>query len=182
MLVNSVSLSLHITGDGTYAFSRAGLPAVQLVMDTYQNPIFTTNATTSGVTGTATIYSTRAFGMPAPSGSVDSSSSNPISVDFSSLRLAVNITSPFTQSFDAPVWPSTTPNSTSTYNAGTNAYTLTWSNNFSVTSSTGVPVSGTMNVTLGGTLTPVPVPASLWLFGSGLVGLAGIARRRKSAA
>ncbi len=31
------------------------------------------------------------------------------------------------------------------------------------------------------TTSPVPVPAAVWLFGSGLVGLAGIARRRKSA-
>jgi hypothetical protein len=29
-------------------------------------------------------------------------------------------------------------------------------------------------------LTPVPVPAALWLFGSGLIGLAGVARRKKS--
>jgi hypothetical protein len=28
-------------------------------------------------------------------------------------------------------------------------------------------------------LTPVPVPAALWLFGSGLIGLAGLARRKK---
>ena len=27
----------------------------------------------------------------------------------------------------------------------------------------------------------VPVPAAVWLFGSGLLGLAGVARRRKSA-
>jgi hypothetical protein len=28
------------------------------------------------------------------------------------------------------------------------------------------------------TLTPVPVPAALWLFGSGVIGLAAVARRR----
>ena len=34
------------------------------------------------------------------------------------------------------------------------------------------PVSGT---------SPIPVPAAVWLFGSGLVGLVGVARRRKKA-
>jgi hypothetical protein len=29
-------------------------------------------------------------------------------------------------------------------------------------------------------INPIPVPAAVWLFGSGLVGLAGVARRRKS--
>ena len=32
-----------------------------------------------------------------------------------------------------------------------------------------------------GTIEAVPVPAAVWLFGSGLVGLVGVARRRKSA-
>ena len=31
----------------------------------------------------------------------------------------------------------------------------------------------------GGTMTPVPIPAAVWLFGSGLLGLVGVARRKK---
>jgi hypothetical protein len=34
----------------------------------------------------------------------------------------------------------------------------------------------------GGTTAPVPLPPAVWLFGSGLMGLAGISRRRKAAA
>jgi hypothetical protein len=42
--------------------------------------------------------------------------------------------------------------------------------------------TGTLTITgnSGGT-TPVPVPAALWLFGSGVLGLVGVSRRRKSA-
>jgi hypothetical protein len=35
--------------------------------------------------------------------------------------------------------------------------------------------------TLAVDLAPIPVPAAVWLFGSGLIGLAGVARRKKSA-
>jgi hypothetical protein len=38
--------------------------------------------------------------------------------------------------------------------------------------------SGATGFAFGGTV--VPVPAAVWLFGSGLLGLAGVARRRKS--
>jgi len=34
---------------------------------------------------------------------------------------------------------------------------------------------------LTGTISAVPVPAAIWLFGSGLVGLMGVARRLKAA-
>jgi len=36
-------------------------------------------------------------------------------------------------------------------------------------------------ITLDGTVHVVPVPAAVWLFGSGLLGLVGIARRKKAA-
>jgi len=47
---------------------------------------------------------------------------------------------------------------------------------------TGGPFAGNnANFNLKGTLAVVPVPAAVWLFGSGLLGLVGIARRKKKA-
>lgn len=40
-----------------------------------------------------------------------------------------------------------------------------------------VYLSGTWNTTVQ--MSPVPVPAAVWLFGSGLLGLVGLARRKK---
>ena len=186
MLVNNASLTVSYSssyGSGSYSFSGPVVPPADILMGTYQNPIYTANIT-SGATGTATIYSTSAYGEPAPSGTIDTSNAtNPISVNFSSFRLNVNVTAPITLSFDAPAWPLTTPNSSSTFDALTNAYTLGWNNNFSVTAMVdgiSAPITGNVQVTLGGTLQPVPVPAALWLFGSGLIGLAAFACRRRS--
>ena len=44
----------------------------------------------------------------------------------------------------------------------------------------GLGVNGTWDAT-SLTITPVPVPAALWLFGSGLICLAGVTRQRKAA-
>ena len=43
---------------------------------------------------------------------------------------------------------------------------------------TGFNLAGTGTIT--GTLVPVPVPAAVWLFGSGMLGLVAVARRRKN--
>lgn len=54
---------------------------------------------------------------------------------------------------------------------GTNYNDFTWSG----------PITSTFgSINIGQTLAPVPVPAAVWLFSSGLLGLIGVARRKKS--
>ncbi len=53
----------------------------------------------------------------------------------------------------------------------------TYQINFSGYDATGAPVKGS---TIGVDLQPVPVPAAAWLFGTGLLGLVGVARRRRT--
>lgn len=63
-----------------------------------------------------------------------------------------------------------------TYDTATHAYSLTWTSQIS---------GGPFNSVIGhwhldGTIVrPVPLPGAVWLFGSGLLGLLGLARRRR---
>jgi hypothetical protein len=101
---------------------------------------------------------------------------NTINVDFSSFW--ANATIGF-YSLDIPVPLITDPPSSGSYNSVTGAYELTWISPFSLLVY-GQTISGNASVLLSGTATLVPVPAALWLLGSGLLGLAGIARRHKT--
>ena len=42
-------------------------------------------------------------------------------------------------------------------------------------------IAGSNMIAVVGSPSPIPIPAALWLFGSGLLGLVGIARRKKTA-
>lgn len=67
---------------------------------------------------------------------------------------------------------------TGTWNPITNAYVLYWD---SLTIGPACPPNLCISHwTLQGTASPVPVPAALWLFGSGLLGLMGLRWRRKA--
>ena len=84
--------------------------------------------------------------------------------------------------------PISATNPTVTYDGTT--FTAEWSS--LITSSPGGAFDGkTGNWYMEGTVDaggpgpgpgPVPIPAAVWLFGSGLVGLTAVARRRKNAA
>lgn len=171
LAVDTVGLTIAITSDGTYSFSGPVIPPAVVTMGTYQDPI---------VAGTGwKIYTTAAYGKPAPGGTVDGTAGS-IDVDFSSLRAQASVTilgTPYL--LDVPLWPLILPPSAGTYDSGTNAYTLDWSNSFSVLVGGFLPVSGTATVSLAGIVAPVPVPAAVWLFGSGLLGLVSVARRKK---
>ena len=173
LLINSASLTVTIPGFGSSTYSSAVVPPVQITMGQYQNPIF--QLASGGYS--AQIYSTSAFGLPAPSGTVDTVAGT-ISVDFSSLR--ANATTPY-GSWDMALMLATSPPVSGTYNPGTGAFTLTWSNLVSLPVY-GQTISSIATVSLSGTATPVPVPAALWLLGSGLIGLVGVARSRKTLA
>jgi hypothetical protein len=64
---------------------------------------------------------------------------------------------------------------TGAWNPTSFAYTLTWD---SLTLGPECPVGCVAHWTVLGTATPVPVPAALWLFGSGFLGLTGVSFQR----
>jgi len=107
-------------------------------------------------------------GGPAPSGVTDDVAGT-ITLDLSSWFANWNGTS-FNQGSAGTV---------GTYDALTGDFSVSWSQLIvggAFDGKTGYwELNGTANVSA------IPVPAAVWLFGSGLIGLAGIARRRKAA-
>jgi hypothetical protein len=70
---------------------------------------------------------------------------------------------------------------TGTWNPVTGAYSMTWTS--TVANTVGgpcLPTNCVAQFTFEGTASPVPVPAAFWLLSSGLVGLLGFARKRKT--
>mgnify|MGYP003574155827 CR=1 FL=1 len=159
-------------------------------------------ANTAGLTGVWT--GTYLFNMTSPGGAPVGGSGVPQvwTWDFDAGTVAINNTTAFYGSVWTAFNVTFTDNGTSYGGGGAQNMTFSWSvnPNIPVTSDWDVTATGTTAVVtvnaatilptssafpgfhpaFSGNLTYVPVPAAVWLFGSGLLGLVGVARRRRS--
>ena len=172
LFIDTASATVTLEGFGTTTFSETFMP-IEVTMGVYQDPIFSIVNGPSSAADTLTIYSSDINSIAAPSGFVDGTFAE---VDFSSLRMTLD--APLLGLIiDTGLWPINTGSDFGTYDSGTDLFSLGWATDF--TYGEFGELSGSVIVELGGNLTTVPVPAAVWLFGSGLVALFGI-RRRKS--
>ncbi len=115
-------------------------------------------------------------GGPVPSGGLDTIAGT-ISMDLSSLFGTWNDGDYITGTGRSDGVTSIL--ATGTWNLTTNAYTLHWDSRTLGPWCPG-PDGCISHWTVEGMASPVPVPTAIWLFGSGLLGLFGAVRRRKS--
>ena len=74
------------------------------------------------------------------------------------------------------VYGGSNPDLLALFNGGSGVQTLTYQ--FGASKSLTDLFTDGESTSFSGNITPVPVPAAVWLFGSGLLGLVGIARRK----
>jgi hypothetical protein len=170
----SISLNFGSLGTVTGNFNETG----QLLMSQFQplpnvfDPIAISHLTFSIFTSSG-----GTLNLPAPTAQTSASTMN---ANLQSLFAGVTST--------AWSWVNTNPqmaslniggNASGTFNTTTNAFNISWTHAF-----TGVPFLTSGNFSLQGTaqLAAVPVPAAMWLFGSGLIGLVGVLRTMRSLA
>lgn len=168
MYVDNADISLTILST-TYNASTGISPAAEITMGTFQSSIF--SASTTGFS--LNIYSTGSYGSPVPSGTVDGTT---INVDFSSFRVSLGFNN---NTYDFALWPLTNSLAYGIYTPSGSTFDIGWSENLTIDLNSFLSVPASLDVNLQGYLTTVPVPAAIWLFGTGLVTLLGFGARRK---
>ena len=122
------------------------------------------------------IESTGNYGAPPNSGSVDTSL-GVIGLNLSDLHMTAS--GVLSANFD--LWSASTSTiNSNAYNSTTGAFVYGWSDTTTFNSFAGV-TDVNYSITLTGAASVVPVPPAIWLLGSGMLGLAGITRRKMAA-
>ena len=174
LIMDSTDVEL-VYNNTTHTFSTAS--TVEFTFDT---PGTFVSLTDSGG-HTVTVYSNGIL-----SGQADGGAGALVNMDLAALKADFDLGSDGTLTVD--MWDSTTVINTNTYDETTLAFTYGWttdvpggSNHHMSMCMGGKSCGSTSNSTsaeLQGTVSPVPLPAAMWLFGSGLLGLAGAMRRK----
>jgi hypothetical protein len=171
----SISLNFGNLGNLAGSFTENG----QLLMNQFQpapnvlDPITISHLTFSIFTGSG-----GTLNLPAPtaqtSGATMTASLHSLFADVTSTGWAGLLTSP-----PSPVTTSLHVGgiATGSFNEVTNAFDVSWTRSL-----TGVPylTSGTFSLQGTAQLAAVPLPAAVWLFGSGMIGLVSLVRRRNN--
>ena len=187
--VDTVSANINVGSVVNTGATTSIIPPAEILMGSYQNPLLPLSSSFNGGTFTGNIYTTNAFGEPAPSATVNTMMNEFDSVDLSSMRISGTLDLGGllgSYSFDTELWPLTTTPTSSYYDQNTGDFSISWAFSedimYDITSplgSSSSSITSAFDLTISGTATVVPVPAAVWLFMSGLIGLAGVARKRK---
>jgi len=158
----NTSVTFPVTN--TTIFSPPGV----WVMGEYHGVI--ANDSVSGIN--YTVESTGAYGAPPSSGTVDTTLGT---IDLVLSDLHMTISGLFSGETD--LWNSSTSSiDANSYDPATGAFVYGWSDSASVQYSVlTIPVD--YSIEIAGTASPVPLPAAVWLFGSGLAGLIGLKKK-----
>lgn len=173
----SIDLNFGPLGNLAGSFTESG----QLVMNQFQPAPDIFNPVTVGHLSFSLFTSSGGpLNLSAPTAQISGAA---MTADLQSLFASVTSIG-WTGLLTSPPSPVTTSlnvggSAAGSFDASTNAFDISWTRPFA-----GVPflTSGTFSLQGTAQLAAVPLPAAAWLFGSGLIGLGSLARRKMKAA